>query len=314
MQPASFSLIDELILRMEEYNKSQENEEDEEDYRAVEKDLSYHLLIGAFVYRFSYLEELVLKYFCSLFPEYKENLLHLGAEGGITLRLLKATKNILKDRDPSPAGLKKFTQLTECFSTLNKERKLFAHGCWGTNLKGGYTLIKSLRKYSSRQDCHHFSAVDSLISLNKRCKKWVDDFKKINSACAPVECKNIEVNDLPGYLSAIGRFVVHFSELENSIRWCVAKLYNLNDDAFIFCEEDCTLSLLDDLSVKLEGKTFEKIKKDFYALNDKRNDLIHRAFISSLKIAEVKEAFSEAMKLTQTFIRLYMVLPPERQT
>lgn len=257
---------------------------------SIDINLEYNLRMGEFIYRYSYIEELIRVFFENSYPECKND-----------SRIVKqeSTKNLLK-YSIRRCGID-VTDIFYEFTELNNRRRTFSHGCWGVDPRGGYVLSKILN--SKQKDPYHFSSMKDLDNLNEQCRKWVIKFKAItNIGNLPED----DGKNFYEYLVWVGRFVFQFSQLEFTIKVCVAEMYEITDDYFSLCDESFTLHLLELLSIKLEGATFEKMKKDFRKLNAIKNDLFHKGFKLPINTQSLEGKFSEAEKLTQKFARTMM--------
>lgn len=272
----------------------------------LKEDQERFLTIGNFVYLFSHVENQIRAYFCSLFPEYTKDLCMLNPDNGInTESLLNISQKIRKNRQQQKN--KEFNKLAEEFrKNLIPARKKILHGCWG--ITGG--LTKSPRKLSNQknreENRYHFFDINEIVYLNTQCKNWVTDFNTVTGL--PFKERVTNWCYLQQYFIVIGEFVVHFSQLENAIRWCVADLYKMNEDAFIFCEDSLTLPLLEDLSCNLSG-AYIGMKDDFIALNKQRNTLIHHASKFPKEIKDISLTTEKTKKSAQSFTNLFLQLP-----
>jgi uncharacterized protein YutE (UPF0331/DUF86 family) len=245
--------------------------------KSLERNSNYHILIGEFTYLMSYLDQVILEYFAQLFPSpYKSDLMLLSVEDGFRSQmLLNASYKIYERRNADSSKKRKFKSLIDRFQKITNQRNSVLHSTWAADPEGGY-LIKKLVLERHKK----YNELD-LQELNKDCNKWLEDFINFTKLIPTHRIVN-ELDTIALYLDRIGRLIIHFSQVEMTIRAQVASFLEIVDsEAFILIGKHYLLELLKYLSIT--GDLKEKITK----LNMHRNEIVHNCFLMQKSIEDL---------------------------
>lgn len=140
-----------------EYEKNLPEDKRDADY-------TYPVRIGEFIYRFFYVEQIIISYGKSL------NCKEAFVEKPKGVSCLKGCIDIHEEQGKTDEFKKQFKSLAEQFKGLNERRKTICHGVWALD-KNGYVVL--------RENEFLLENIELIETLNEECQQWWRDFIQI---------------------------------------------------------------------------------------------------------------------------------------